>query len=88
MATGYLAPPMESTSRGGPNNEEMKFEHLFPRFLQVYKVLKGKMIYFTWVCVDQEKRVLWNEQGPSPNSYLEALTPDVTVLGELIEGRT
>lgn len=42
------------------------------------------MIYFTWVCVDQEKKVLWNEQGPFPNSYLEALTPDVTVLGELL----
>ena len=45
---------------------KMKFEYLFPSFLHVYKVLKGKMIYFTWVCVDQEKRVLWNEQGFSP----------------------
>lgn len=67
--------------------KKMKFEHLFPSFLHVYKLLEGKMIYFTWVCVDQEKRVLWNEQGLSPNSYVEALTPNVTVLGELLGGK-
>lgn len=61
--------------------KKIRTKYLFPGFLEVYKVLRRKMICFTWGCVEagKEGAMDWTV---SLSKFLCWSSPKVSVLGD------